>query len=118
MVSAGVICLIALCIFYYCLLTPEPKKKQRSKQVSNISCFLYTNFFREEYYFKDTTHKKQTLHKVDMQGCNKYDKKLNGKMLFLSLWSFCGNPPIQNRPIYLLWQRYGMPIRRSSRGLR
>ena len=68
--------------------------------------------------FKDTTHKKQTLHKVDMQGFNKYDKKLNGKMLFLSLWSFWGNPPIQNRPIYLLWQRYGTPIRRSSRGLR
>ena len=26
--------------------------------------------------------------------------------------------PSYNRPIYLLWQRYGMPIRRSSRGLR
>ena len=51
-----------------------------------------------------------------MQGCNKYDKKLNGKMLYLSLWSFCGNSytgPTDIPPV----QRYGTPIRRSSRGL-
>ena len=52
-----------------------------------------------------------------MQGCNKYDKKLNGKMLFI-----CGafveipsyTEPTDIPPV----QRYGTPIRRSSRGLR
>lgn len=53
-----------------------------------------------------------------MQGCNKYDKKLNGKMLFLSLWSFCGNPPYTEPTDIPPVQRYGTPIRRSSRGLR
>lgn len=53
-----------------------------------------------------------------MQGCNKYDKKLNGKMLFLSLLSFWGNPPYTEPTDIPPVQRYDTPIRRSSRGLR
>ena len=53
-----------------------------------------------------------------MQGCSKYDKKLNGKMLFLSLLSFLGNPPYTEPTDIPPVQRYDTPIRRSSRGLR
>lgn len=52
-----------------------------------------------------------------MQGCNKYDKKLNGKMLFIC-GAFVEIPSYTESTDIPPVQIYGTPIRRSSRGLR